>query len=143
MFHADITFVLALIALATGGFLILFAKIHKDIAAGICSAIGYVVAVLAIIALLFSGYGILRTHTVKHQMMFNMMQRGRIAPYNMGRRHIMRQKMMQRRMVRRYKRQLIKNQMPTQGATKPAVQMQKQPQPMIQSTQPKAVTTTS
>ena len=147
MFHADITFVLALIALATGGFLVLFAKIHKDISTGICSVVGYAVAILAILAILCSSYGMFRSHVVRHQMMANRMQRTRMAPCRMMRRHRMTRRRMVRHMQRRYRQQMMLKQMqmqkqiPVQGVTKPVVQIQKKP--MMQSTQPKTVTTSS
>lgn len=143
MFHADITFVLALIALATGGFLVLFAKIHKDISTGICTVVGYVVAILAILAILCSSYGMFRSHVIRHQMMANRMQLIKMAPYKMMRHH----RMMRHRMMRKHRKQMMLNQMqmqkqmPAQSVTKPAMQMQKQP--MMQNTQPKTVTTSS
>ena len=58
IFHIDASFVLALIAVVFGAFLVLFAKIHhKEVVAKQCSIIGIVVVVLSIIVLLVSSYG--------------------------------------------------------------------------------------
>ena len=56
MFHSDITFTLALIALVVAAFLVLSAKVHPDIPTLPCKAIGYTVAVIAIVMLLFTGF---------------------------------------------------------------------------------------
>lgn len=71
MCHADITFVLALIALSAGALLVLFAKAHKEIPTRPCIVIGYVVVGLSIIIILFSGYKMLRSCTSKCQMKSN------------------------------------------------------------------------
>lgn len=56
MFHSDITFTLALIALVAAAFLVFSAKAHPDIPTLPCKAIGYAVVVIAIVMLLFTGF---------------------------------------------------------------------------------------
>lgn len=85
MFHADITFVLALIALVAGASLILSVKSHKGLSTGSCTFIGYAVIILSIIIILFSGYGMLRGHFMHRAIMRRMMHRGKRTPCMMMR----------------------------------------------------------
>jgi hypothetical protein len=85
MFHSDITFVLALIALAMG--VIVLLKVKKEGKAGVKGGmfLGHAIVVLAIIVLLFSGYKTIRCshnkcmrrHAVKMMMMQRHMQNKR------------------------------------------------------------------
>jgi hypothetical protein len=61
MLHSDITFLLALIALVAGSFLVLTTKLHADKSFVICKVIGYCVAILAIIILIFTVYPTIRS----------------------------------------------------------------------------------
>jgi hypothetical protein len=74
MFPADITFVLALIALVAGAFLLLFIKTQKEAATYVYKFIGFAVVILSIIMILCSGYGMLRWHFIRGKMM----RRGRM-----------------------------------------------------------------
>ena len=76
MFHADLTFVLALIALALGASLILSAKTHSEISTVLCQLAGFTVVILAIITLFFSGYILIaKTATVYRMQSQGMMMR--------------------------------------------------------------------
>ncbi len=66
MFHADITFTLALIALVSGAFLVLSARTQKDTMS--CKIIGHAVAIIAIVILLFSGYCVIKRAVNVHHM---------------------------------------------------------------------------
>jgi hypothetical protein len=61
MLHSDITFLLALIALVAGSFLVLTAKLHTDKNFAPCKVIGYCVAILAVIILIFTVYPTIRS----------------------------------------------------------------------------------
>ena len=74
MFHADITFTLALIALVAAAFLVLSAKAHPDIPALACQTIGYVVAIIAIVMLLFTGFLTVKRSLVPYPMKMKYMQ---------------------------------------------------------------------
>ena len=54
---------LSLIALTAGGFLLVFTKVHKEIRTGPCKFISYIVIILSIITVSFSGYDMLQTYT--------------------------------------------------------------------------------
>jgi hypothetical protein len=56
LFHSDLTFVLALIALAMGALVLLKAKKFADLGTKPCRVIGYLIVILALLALIFSGY---------------------------------------------------------------------------------------
>jgi uncharacterized membrane protein YdbT with pleckstrin-like domain len=76
MFHVDITFTLALIALVLAAHLVLTAKVHTDVSAISCTLIGYIVVVIALIILLFSGFSMVNKAMMSyetHQMMSEMM----------------------------------------------------------------------
>ncbi len=75
MFHVDITFTLALIALVMGAYLALLAKVHSDnIPTLPCALIGYVVVIIALIVLLFSGLSLVGKSITGYQMHTQMMQ---------------------------------------------------------------------
>lgn len=148
MFHADVTFVLALIALVAGAFLVLSAKVHKEISTTPCTVIGFIVVILSIIVILFSGYGMLRSHTMKCnmkcKMMSNMMQQGKRAPCMMMQQ--MKKNpgmpMMQGKMPMQQMKKPCQMQQQGQMPMKPEMQMHKQMQPgmkppMMQGMQPK------
>ncbi len=80
MFHADITFVLGLIALVAGAALIFSVKSNKEALIGLCTFIGYAVIALSIIIILCCGYGVVRGHFMRRGMMRQMMRRGRMMP---------------------------------------------------------------
>lgn len=69
MFHSDITFVLALIALVAGIFLLFSIKARKEAATPTNKFIGYAVVVLSIIMILCSGYRMLQWHFIRARMM--------------------------------------------------------------------------
>jgi len=78
MFHADITFTLALIALAFATMILMKAKKFAELGVSGCKFFGYVVAVLAIIMLIFSGYSTVRQSIFMcklHSRMSRMMHR--------------------------------------------------------------------
>ncbi|MGD9152771.1 MAG: hypothetical protein PVG30_03825 [Gammaproteobacteria bacterium] len=85
MFHSDITFVLALIALAYGALVVLKSKKYADAMGITCKIIGIIIAVLAILAILGSGQRMFKTHVVKCAMMRNMMLQKRMMPTPMQR----------------------------------------------------------
>lgn len=68
MFHADITFVFAILTLVAGAYLVLNAKIHKEISTVPCKIIGYIAVILSILMLLFSGYGMIKRCAMRHTM---------------------------------------------------------------------------
>jgi hypothetical protein len=68
MFHADLTFVLALIALTMGASLILSAKTHPEISTALCQLAGFTVIILAIITLFFSGYTLIAKTATTYRM---------------------------------------------------------------------------
>lgn len=74
MFHVDITFTLALIALVLAAYLVLSAKVHTDVSAIPCTLIGYAVVVIALIILLFSGISMVNRAMMGYQMHTQMMQ---------------------------------------------------------------------
>lgn len=74
MFHADMTFTLALIALVSGASLILATKKHAEIPTLSCQIIGYTVSVLAIVILLFSGSLMVKGSLMRHHMHSAIMQ---------------------------------------------------------------------
>jgi exosortase/archaeosortase len=82
MFHADITFTLALIALVAAAFLVLSAKTHPNIPTLACKTIGYAVAVIAIVMLLFTGFMTVKTSLITYpmKMKYMMMQHMQKAP---------------------------------------------------------------
>ncbi len=80
MFHADITFVLALIALAAGALLVISSKTRSDVMTVICKIIGFVVIVIAALAILFAGHIIIRSHLIKHVMMYNIIHKRKMMP---------------------------------------------------------------
>jgi len=80
MFFIGITFVLALIALVAGASLILAAQSRKGFAASSCTFMGYVVIVLSIIIVLFSGYGMFRGYFMRRAIMRKMMHQGKVTP---------------------------------------------------------------
>jgi len=75
IFHADITFALALIALASGALLILLAKTKSDIITAACRVIGFIIIVISVLILLCSGHDMIKKHIFKHAMMPGMMHR--------------------------------------------------------------------
>lgn len=85
LFHADITFVLALIALAYGALVVLKSKKYKDTMSATCKIIGFIIAILAILAILSSGQRMFRMHMMKCAMMHNMMYQRRMVPIIMHR----------------------------------------------------------
>lgn len=74
MFNSGIIFVLALISLSAGAILIDPVKRPKEVSRGLCNVIGFFVIVLSIIALLFSGYCMLKTYSYKRHMIPHYMQ---------------------------------------------------------------------
>ena len=90
MFHADITLVLALIALAAGALLVLMAKNHKDAIGMTCRVIGIIIAVLAILMTLCSAHKIMKMRILKYSMMHNMMYQRRMPPQIMLRKKMQR-----------------------------------------------------
>jgi len=80
MFHADIIFVLALIALAAGALLVILSKTRSDVMTVICKIIGFVVIVIAALAILFAGHIIIRSHLIKHVVMYNMIHQSKTVP---------------------------------------------------------------
>ncbi len=80
IFHADITFVLALIALASGALLILLAKTKSDIITATCRVIGFIIIVISALILLYSGHNMVKKHIFKHAMMPGMMHRPMMRP---------------------------------------------------------------
>lgn len=87
-FHADITFVLALIALAYGALLVLKSKKYTDAMATTCKIIGIIVAVFSILMALSSGQGMIRMHMMKCAMMHKMMYQRPMASMAMNRKII-------------------------------------------------------
>jgi|GEM_PF-4661910 len=83
MFHADITLTLALIALAIGAHLALSAKMRTDISTLAYTFIGYIVIIVALIILLFSGFSIMGRTMMGYQMHTQMMQlrQGQMMPH--------------------------------------------------------------
>jgi glucan phosphoethanolaminetransferase (alkaline phosphatase superfamily) len=73
MFHTDITFTLALIALVLAAYLVLLAKVHTDVSAIPCTLIGYAVVVIALIVLLFSGFFMVNKTMIGYEMHTQMM----------------------------------------------------------------------
>jgi hypothetical protein len=80
MFHSDITFVLALIALAYGALVVLKSKKYEDAMSMTCKIIGIIVAILAILAILGAGQRMFRTHMMKCAMMRGMMYQRKMMP---------------------------------------------------------------
>lgn len=85
MFHADITFVLALIVLVAGAFLLFFTKTQKEIPANLYKFIGFAVVILSIIMILCSGYRMVQWHFIRgrmmcHAKMMRMMQKPMFSP---------------------------------------------------------------
>lgn len=70
MFNSGVIFVLALISLSAGAVLIDPVKRPKEVSRGLCNVIGFFVIVLSIIALLFSGYCMLKTYSYKRHMIY-------------------------------------------------------------------------
>lgn len=88
MFHVDITFTLALIALVLAGRLILSAKVHTDVSAIPCVLIGYGVTIIALIILLFSGISMVNRTMLGYQMHTQMMSE--MMPLHMQRERMLR-----------------------------------------------------
>ena len=74
MFHSDITFTLALIALVSGAFLILSSKTGPDIKTLPCRIIGHIVVIISLVILLFSGFLVIKKSVFVYQMHAGYMQ---------------------------------------------------------------------
>jgi len=66
MFHSDLTFVLALMALAMGVFLVLTAKKNAELGTKLAKFFGYIIVILALLAVIFSGYCAARSSYLMH-----------------------------------------------------------------------------
>jgi len=109
MFHTDITFALALIALVLAAYLVLLAKVHTDVSAIPCTLIGYAVIVIALVVLLFSGFSMVNKTMMGYEMHTQMMQvRHSQMMSDMMPMHLQRERMM---------RILEEHQMPMHGKT--------------------------
>lgn len=81
MFHADITLILALIALSMGAGILLKAKKYSEHGTAGCRFIAYFVIVLSLLMLLFSGFCLIK-HSAYRQAYFqgsrNMMMKNKM-----------------------------------------------------------------
>jgi hypothetical protein len=82
IFHADITFILALIALASGTIVVLLAKAQAEAMSITCKVIGVVIIVLSILMGLYSVNGMFKKRMVKRAMIYNVMQQKRMMLRN-------------------------------------------------------------
>lgn len=67
-FHSDLTFVFALIALVMGVRLLIKIEKHGELKLGLHKFLGYVVVVLALLALIFSGMCATKRYSYKKMM---------------------------------------------------------------------------
>lgn len=66
MFHTDITFILALIALSMGVGILLKAKKYREMGVKGCQFLGYLVVILSLLMLLTSGFCLVKHVVYRH-----------------------------------------------------------------------------